>query len=391
MGNVYREYVMTATSRSNEDLPGRKEEEFQRQTHAESLAFLYRTMPGLALGQSVAALLVALALAEAAAMASLLGWCFAIIGVSLARVGLTRLALSQLAGLDAGGIRRWSWFLLGMTFLQACCWGAAPLLLWADDIGYRAFLVAVLAGIIAAGGITLALHKSYFWMYCLPIVVPTIVQLLVAGSRLELLLAGLLTFYVVLLHFGVARLTRMFQELLRLRLLMQDESRTDALTGLANRRRFDERLDDVWQQSMRSAQPVGLLVIDIDFFKRYNDYYGHPEGDRALKQVSKLLRQAASRSIDLCARIGGEEFAVVLPVTDLHGSRQVAETLSRRMVEARLPHGASEGGYLTVSVGVHACWPAQGDCVEEFVAAADAALYEAKRLGRGRVVAAGSG
>ncbi|MGI9323013.1 MAG: GGDEF domain-containing protein, partial [Pseudomonadales bacterium] len=339
-----------------------------------------------------------LALHGVVAVPALVGWCFAVILVSLLRVLLTRLLLrhinshqplNSLSSLNDKSVNHWSLLLLGMTFLQASCWGAAALVIWPEDLGQRAFLVAVLAGIIAAGGITLALHRLSFWFYCPPVALPAMVQLALAGSRLELALAALLLVYAVLLLLGVNRLTNVFREALRLRLHMQNESRTDALTGLANRRGFDEALQGAWQQAIRSAQPVGLLLMDLDYFKEYNDRYGHPKGDEALQAFSELLRQTASRSTDFCARIGGEEFAVLMPATGLDGSKQVAGDIRQALHLARI--GASERKGLTVSIGVNVCQPTRGSSLAEFVEQTDRALYEAKRQGRDAVVALPTG
>jgi len=163
-------------------------------------------------------------------------------------------------------------------------------------------------------------------------------------------------------------------------------STVDSLTGLANRRQFDRVLDLEWRRSVRSGLPLSLLFIDIDFFKAYNDSYGHLRGDAVLAEVAKVLATSFSRAGDLVARYGGEEFAVLLPSTDGPAATELAE-LARARVEARGIHhsGGAAGGVLTVSIGV-ASHP--GDArlsgpalVEE----ADGALYRAKAGGRNRV------
>ena len=165
-------------------------------------------------------------------------------------------------------------------------------------------------------------------------------------------------------------------------------SQTDALTGLANRRAFDLRLAEEVSRAARHRMPLALLVIDIDDFKAYNDHYGHPAGDACLRQVATVLRECAGRPIDLAARLGGEEFAVLLPHQDSADAAQVAERCLREIEAAAIAHaGSSVAPHVTVSIGAaQSINPAQDGAA--LLAAADAALYLAKRQGRRRVVLA---
>jgi diguanylate cyclase (GGDEF)-like protein len=193
-----------------------------------------------------------------------------------------------------------------------------------------------------------------------------------------------------LLLISVNRLTNEFLDGLRIRFLMQTESRTDALTALANRRGFDESLNDIWQQSTRTQQPMGLLMIDVDFFKTYNDYYGHPQGDIALKKVGELLLKVASRSTDMCARIGGEEFAVIMSATELEGSRQVAEDFQEALSNAQIPHRNYDRGFLSASIGLNVMTPGKSSSAGLFMMETDQALYAAKESGRNKICLARS-
>jgi diguanylate cyclase (GGDEF)-like protein len=287
-------------------------------------------------------------------------------------------------------IQDWANILTVSNFVQTSIWGASVFLIWPGDIGHRAVLVATLAGIIAAGGIMLALHRRSFVIYCLPITIPAVIQLVLSGTRLELILAVLLISYSGLLLISVNRLTNVFLDGLRIRFLMQAESRTDALTALANRRGFDESLRSIWQQSIRTQQPMGLLIIDVDLFKAYNDYYGHPRGDIALKKVGELLLEVASRSTDMCARIGGEEFAVIMSATELEGSRQVAEDFQEALTNARIPHRNCDRGFLSVSIGLNVMTPGKSSSADLFMMETDQALYDAKESGRNKICVARS-
>ena len=160
---------------------------------------------------------------------------------------------------------------------------------------------------------------------------------------------------------------------------------TDALTGLANRRHFDQALVSEWRRGMRERTPLSLLMIDADKFKSYNDTYGHPRGDNCLKQIAEAAQDAALRSGDLIARIGGEEFAVLLPGTSNEGAMRLARDICAGVRARALPHKESPSGFVTISVGCATLVPHLGQNSATLMEQADGALYEAKRSGRNRV------
>lgn len=163
-------------------------------------------------------------------------------------------------------------------------------------------------------------------------------------------------------------------------------SSTDGLTGIANRRIFDETIEKEWNRALRSKDPFAIVMIDIDHFKLYNDNYGHQQGDICLKEVAKTLQRCISRSTDLLARYGGEEFVAILPMTDTEGARQFAETMRTAVEAMALPHQYSETAqHVTVSIGLGVVKPARGASPSEIIQLADKALYEAKHSGRNRV------
>lgn len=159
----------------------------------------------------------------------------------------------------------------------------------------------------------------------------------------------------------------------------------DSLTGLANRRLFERSLGIEFGRGARQRSPLSLIMLDIDFFKRYNDTYGHVAGDHCLAEVAKVLKNACHRKSDLAVRFGGEEFAVLLPDTHLHGAITLAEQIRRSVIDKHIIHSGSPTGYLTVSLGCYAFVPSTLDSIEVFVQRADAALYQAKNDGRNRV------
>ena len=163
-------------------------------------------------------------------------------------------------------------------------------------------------------------------------------------------------------------------------------STTDALTEVGNRRLFDQTLKIEWARAARRNEPVGLLMIDIDHFKEYNDHYGHPAGDACLRQVARMVVEAVRRSGELVARYGGEEFALLMPGADLDVARRAAERCWQIVADAKIEHRASlTSAWVTISIGVASQAADAGVDCGVLVEIADAALYRAKRCGRGRI------
>jgi len=160
----------------------------------------------------------------------------------------------------------------------------------------------------------------------------------------------------------------------------------DGLTDIHNRRRFDERLDEEWRRAQRAGQPLAVLMLDIDYFKRFNDHYGHGAGDECLRRVAMALAGHARRGGDLLARYGGEEFGVVLADTKLEDALVVAERMRAAVEALRVPHSESDAApCVTVSAGAAACVPSEEGHAAELLKAADQALYAAKEGGRNQV------
>jgi diguanylate cyclase (GGDEF)-like protein/PAS domain S-box-containing protein len=179
------------------------------------------------------------------------------------------------------------------------------------------------------------------------------------------------------------------EELKQLAQEMKGLAETDGLTGIANRRMFDEAISVQFAHAARGGAPLSLLLIDIDHFKLFNDTYGHIEGDKCLKIIADVLRSVTRRPSDLAARFGGEEFAVLLPGTDINGALRLAGSLQSTLHDRAIPHGASDRLIVTASVGVASISDRTVfDTPEELIQVADRALYEAKRQGRDRVIAA---
>ena len=176
------------------------------------------------------------------------------------------------------------------------------------------------------------------------------------------------------------------QQLLDTNLVLQRLMNSDGLTGLSNRRHFDEYMELEWRRSLREQNQLSLLMIDVDYFKAYNDSFGHLEGDEALRKVAAAIKDASARPSDLPARYGGEEFALVLPNTSQGGARLVAEKLRMTVEALKVPHiSPSEGSSLTISIGLSTMTPTAGSNCRELISAADKGLYSAKNNGRNQV------
>jgi len=166
-------------------------------------------------------------------------------------------------------------------------------------------------------------------------------------------------------------------------------SMIDGLTGLANRHSFEEFMDREWRRAIREKRPMSLIMLDIDFFKAYNDNYGHLGGDDCLKKVAAILAETMKRPADLVARYGGEEFIVVMPDTDIRGAREIAEKLRIAVEVLSVPHAhSSAASVVTISLGVASLVPELGQDPSHLIKLVDAALYAAKHDGRNRVKAA---
>ncbi|MCL1911958.1 MAG: diguanylate cyclase [Leptospirales bacterium] len=160
---------------------------------------------------------------------------------------------------------------------------------------------------------------------------------------------------------------------------------TDQLTGISNRRGFDNRIDLEWRRAMREDTPISILLLDIDKFKEYNDTYGHQQGDVLLQTLAKIIAKSLRRSIDFVARWGGEEFVVLLQNTGLSGALILAERIRTNVENTVILCEDGTKTKVTVSIGVNTQVPERGSLCDNFIAKADKALYEAKKTGRNKV------
>ena len=189
--------------------------------------------------------------------------------------------------------------------------------------------------------------------------------------------------------FDISERKKMEEELLALNRKLEALTLQDGMTGVSNRRLFDQTLKSEWFHAMRDRQPLSLIVLDIDHFKQYNDHYGHLKGDECLTRVAQALNKIPLRATDLFARYGGEEFVLLLPKADIASAVEIAEKCRKLVEDLAIPHEKSAtSSVLTISVGVASLTPVPASEPDSLFAVADRLLYQAKECGRNRVVSA---
>jgi len=279
-------------------------------------------------------------------------------------------------------------------------WGLAGSVLFpASSFAYQAFLAFVLGGMVAGAVPLLSVVDRAYPCFAVPVILPIVVRMIELGDRVHWIMGLMILVFGVAMLASSAQMRRVFRDAVELRLrlsasieterVLERMLRTDALTGVANRLAYEESLAAEWRRARREQGVLALITADIDHFKDYNDRYGHQTGDRCLIAVAQAMEQGLHRPGDLLARIGGEEFAVVLPNTPPAGALIVAERIRQRVLALHLAHEAvSTDEQVTVSLGVATTAEACYASIADLQRASDQALYRAKRGGRNRVALA---
>lgn len=289
-------------------------------------------------------------------------------------------------------------FLIG-TGLIGLLWGAG-IWLFIPPLPplQHAVILVLIFGIASGAFISMVTSPRCYNAFCWPMILSAAATLALDPASRELaliLLAFSLIFifstfqrmHVVVLRGlqGIAEREQLVRQLEAANLRVTRLSNIDPLTGIANRRRFNDELESSWRGLKRKQQPLALVMIDIDGFKAYNDHYGHPQGDVVLKAVAQLLPTLVKRPDDLAARYGGEEFALILPDTGMPGARKLAGRIHAGLAKLNIPHAHSPASdRLTVSVGIASRVPNAGTDPKDLLEIADRALYQAKISGRNR-------
>lgn len=260
-----------------------------------------------------------------------------------------------------------SWFSISVVFFNMLALMAVAGVTRGRTVGELGLVLAMLASLL---DVMLTLHSSA--RFSLGWYVSRMNSVVSSGVVLAV--------YIYEVNWLYQRVAELNENLSRLAFV-------DQLTSLANRRQFDQRLEVEWNRAVRDQQPLSLAIVDVDFFKKFNDRYGHLPGDDCLRQVAQAILGATRRPGDLAARYGGEEFALILPATSEKGATRVAEAVNESVRRLSIRHeDGVECGVVTISVGVAVVRPTLGQGFEALKEAADAALYRAKNAGRNRNV-----
>ena len=286
-------------------------------------------------------------------------------------------------------------FVTGIT-VTSVLWSATVIITYsvAHDVALEMLVLAILGGWMGAGCVRNAASPASIAVPS-AIILPSVIAAIGFFHSTLLDFVGLLAFLQLSGNLSVSRhIGRQLSSLLaseeRLEtanLRLQLLSATDGLTGIGNRRAFDTTLQTEWPRALREQTPLGLLLVDVDFFKRYNDSRGHMAGDECLRIVALILEDGLRRPPDFAGRFGGEEFVCLLPGTTEAGAIDVARRLQLAIAQAALPHDATPSGLLTVSIGAASLVPQSGEAPQLLIELADKALYAAKAAGRDTVCA----
>ena len=284
-------------------------------------------------------------------------------------------------------IDRWEKRLLASTFLSGVLWGSAGYLLYVPgNLDHNFFLAVPIIGLGAAAVTSYSYHRTAYPLYFVPAVTPLMLNLVQEPSAAAKAIALVTPFYFLLMYLLSQRIYRAAHSAVLSGFADRHFANHDYLTGIANRRAFEEALEREWARGLRTEKPLSLIITDIDDFKQCNDAYGHSIGDKVLKVIAQMILYRVRKGIDTPARIGGEEFAVILPETDLADACLIAEDIRMRANAIRSDDGI-EIPAVTLSLGVACLVPDVEQSPGSLFDRSDQALYRAKLEGKNRFVA----
>ncbi len=381
----------------------------QRWVFEKKVTMLYSNQTQSWLLSILASCLIAYLAIDAGLLIQGAGWWLAFVALTLTRTWNTiRFVRMHQQQPDAIDYTYWYRRFHACTFVVACTWCVGGLLIGSKlDSLSQVYIFIVLLGVSAAAIPLLGVSQSVMLGFQVPTTIPYLVYVSIMLEERGTILVFMFGLYLIGLFYAIRRmdqnlseslgmqfeksqlvntLSQSNQELIHANEQLETLSLEDALTGLHNRRFFEMKLEAEWKREIRDHQVLSLIVIDIDYFKLYNDTYGHAEGDVCLKNVADVLNACVHRSSDVLARIGGEEFVVLLPGVEQTGALNVAQQMQARLSQAQLIHATSPlGGYVTMSIGVATVMPSEHATALGLFKAADKALYRAKAKGRDRI------
>ena len=363
------------------------------------IAQSFRQLPISLIVNLANGLILAAVLWGAVPTPALLTWSGLLVAVTGARY-LSLRAFRNAAPWSEPDLAVWTKYFLAGACAAGMVWGLSGILLFhPSSFPHQVVLAFVLGGMVAGAVPLLSSVGRAYWCFAIPVVAPISLRMMWVGDRIHLIMGLMLIIFGLAMLATSVQVRRLFRDAEKLRRELYSSIevgqaleylvRLDSLTGIPNRRLFEEELGKEWARAKRDPAPLSLITADIDHFKGYNDHYGHPAGDLCLVDVAQAMYHALSRPGDVAARVGGEEFAFLLPQTDLSGALAVAEQIRERVLALNLPHEASPvASQVTLSFGVSSSELACVSSPAELIRTSDVALYEAKRRGRNQIVTA---
>lgn len=351
--------------------------------HTEQLRVAINHVSYVLFGNLAASTTLTIGAWERVPQAGLLTWFFVMVAFN----GL-RWSLGQRfpAGEMSEAARRtWDRRYMGSALVSGLLWGfAGGYFFVPGESGHNFFLALLVISMAAAAATSLSYHRIAYPLFFLPAVAPITYCLLAENGTAERAVGFVIPFYFLPMFLLSQHIFRAAHASTLSRIEHQRLAYNDHLTGMANRRSFEEVLKKEWLLALRIQHPIALIVFDVDDFKRCNDTYGHATGDDVLRAVAEMIEGRVRRGVDVAARIGGEEFAVILPETSMADAQAVAEQLCRQAHSLR-SESTEHFPSPTLSAGVSGCTPRETLTLDMLVHAADSALYRAKERGKDRV------
>ena len=327
--------------------------------------------------------MLAVGLWSTAPQSLLITWILVMIVFNVARWAVGRRFPAEFIG--EAETRRWEKRFVVSVAISGVLWGAAGGFFYVpDQPEHGLFLALLIVGMCAAATASLSYHRIAYPVFLLPAIIPITLHLMIDNTLLTNAVGFVIPFYFTLLYLLSREIYRTAHESILARINSQYQAMFDHLTGVANRRAFEAAMDREWYRAMRDKHVLSLVIADIDNFKLCNDTHGHEVGDLVLKSVAAFLEQHIRRGADLVARIGGEEFAIILPDTDLNGVVELAESI-RTGVRKLANSNHKDIPEITMSFGVSSLVPDRSLDAGLLFRRADAAVYKAKRKGKDRV------
>lgn len=363
------------------------------------IAQSFRQLPISLIVNLVIGFILAAVLWKAVPTSTLLAWSGLLVAVTGARF-LSLRAFRNAAPRSESDLALWTKHYLAGACAAGAVWGLSGILLFDPaSLPHQVVLAFVLGGMVAGAVPLLSSVRHAYGCFAIPVMVPISLRMMWEGDQIHLVMSLMMVIFGLAMLATSIQVRRLFRDTEKLRRELYSSIeveqaleylvRLDSLTGIPNRRLFEEELGKEWARAKRHHAPLSLIMVDIDHFKEYNDHYGHPAGDLCLVDVAQAMHHTLSRPGDVVARIGGEEFAFLLPQTDLSGAIAVAEQIRERILALNLPHEASPvASHVTLSFGVSSSELACVSSPAELIRTSDKALYEAKRCGRNQIVAA---